>query len=285
MRENKGGASVWALTFFPPRNDVIFKLFFADERNMELLTDFLQSVLDIPADDYDVLSIIDPHLLREYPDDKMGIIDVKLKTKSGKVINVEIQVAPMPQMRERVIYYDAKMIAEQLGSGSDYKNIKRVISIIITDYKLITESPNYHHCFVLYDRENGVTFSNTLQIHTLELPKLPDNPDGTPLWNWMSFLDAQTEEDLHMTAETSPIIKKAVVRLIKLSADERARALYEAREKERRDNRAREQGAWQEGRRDGMLDVARNLLQLNRPIPEIVKVTNLTQEEVEGLLQ
>ena len=47
-----------------PRSDVIFKLFFSDERNIELLTDFLKSVLDIPADDYDEVSITDPHLLR-----------------------------------------------------------------------------------------------------------------------------------------------------------------------------------------------------------------------------
>ena len=117
-----------------PRSDVIFKLFFADERNIELLTAFLQSVLDIPADDYDELSITDPHLLREYPDDKLGIIDVKLKTKTGKVINIEIQVAPLPQMRERIVFYDAKLITEQIGGGEDYDRIKRVISVIITDY-------------------------------------------------------------------------------------------------------------------------------------------------------
>ena len=43
-----------------------------------------------------------------------------------------------------------------------------------------------------------------------------------------------------MIAETSPQVKQAVVRLIELSADEKARALYDAREKERRDIRARE---------------------------------------------
>ena len=259
------------------RSDVIFKLFFADERNIELLTAFLQSVLDIPADDYDVLNITDPHLLREYPDDKLGIIDVKLTTKTGKVINIEIQVAPLPQLRERVVFYDSKLITEQIGDGEDYNKIKRVISVIITDFQFIDESPKYHHRFVLHDPENHVTFTDTLEIHTLELPKIPGDSDGTPLWNWMKFLAVRSREDLDMIAERSPEVKKAAVRLIELSADEKARQLYEAREKERRDNRARERGA--------VINVARKLLTRNRPIDEIIEDTGLTREEVEGLRQ
>jgi predicted transposase/invertase (TIGR01784 family) len=97
----------------------------------------------------------------------------------------------------------------------------------------------------------------------------------------MKFLDARSKEDLDMIAERSPEVKKAVVRLIELSADEKARALYEAREKERRDNRARERGA----RHAGMMDVAKKLLTRNRPIDEIIEDTGLSREEVEGLRQ
>ncbi len=58
---------------------------------------------------------------------------------------------------------------------------------------------------------------------------------------------------------------------------EKARQLYEAREKERRDNRARERGA--------VMNVAKRLLIRNRPIDEIIEDTGLTREEVEGLRQ
>ena len=262
-----------------PRSDVIFKLFFSDERNIELLTDFLKSVLDIPADDYDEVSITDPHLLREHPSDKLGILDVKLRTKTGKIINIEIQVSPVDGMRERIVYYGAKLITEQLGKSDDYENIRRVISVIICDYPLIGEPPNYHHRFVLYDSVNKVEFSNILEINTLELPKLPGDSDGTPLWNWLKFLDARTEEELNMIAEKSPQVKQAVVRLIELSADEKARALYEAREKERRDNRARERGAVKTREHE----IARNALQMNMSIDDIVKLTGLPREEVESL--
>ena len=83
----------------PVKRDIVFKIFFADERNIEFLTDFLKSALSIPVEEYKEIVIVDPHLIREHPTDKLGIIDVKLKTVSGKTIHIEIQVAPLPQMR------------------------------------------------------------------------------------------------------------------------------------------------------------------------------------------
>ena len=82
-----------------------------------------------------------------------------------------------------------------------------------------------------------------------------------------------------MIAETSPQVKQAVVRLIELSADEKARALYEAREKERRDIRAREKYVLKEQ----AFTIATRMLNRNRPIDEIIEDTGLTRAEVESL--
>ena len=76
----------------PVKSDIIFRLFFADERNVDFLTGFLKSVLRLPEDGYSEIHIADPHLLREYDGDKLAIIDVKLYTKSGKVVHIEIQL-------------------------------------------------------------------------------------------------------------------------------------------------------------------------------------------------
>jgi predicted transposase/invertase (TIGR01784 family) len=278
-----------------PKSDIIFKIFFGDERNIELLKDFLKSVLSLPEDDYNEITIVDPHLLREYPKDKLGILDVKLTSKTGKIINLEIQVSPVPLMESRIIFYQAKMITEQIGSGDDYENIKRVINIVITDFNMIKGSPKYHHRFVQYDSDNGVAFTDLTEIHTLELSKLPENFDGTALCDWLKFLAAETEADFDMVAERSPQIQTAVVRLKELSADERTRMLYEAREKEQRDIRAREKGArldgWKEGEKIGkeigerraFITVAQNMLKRGRPVTEIMEDTGLTFEDIERL--
>ena len=44
------------------KSDVIFRLFFSDERNQEFLIGFLKSVLQLPDDDYNQIEIVDPQL-------------------------------------------------------------------------------------------------------------------------------------------------------------------------------------------------------------------------------
>ena len=53
-------------SILPPKSNTVFQLLFGDPRNIELLADFLQSVLDIPKDEYRDIVIVDPYLPREY---------------------------------------------------------------------------------------------------------------------------------------------------------------------------------------------------------------------------
>ena len=193
--------------FLPAKSDIIFRLFFADERNAEFLVGFLKSVLKLPEDDYD--------------------------------------------------------------------RIKKIISIIITDEEMISGSARYHHRFTLYDREAQKEFKVLIEIHTLELGKLPQDTDGTILYDWARFIAAESEEELKMVVERNPQVGRAVVKLVELSADERARDLYERREKARRDENMRT--------RVIKFEIAKKLLEMDLSVEQIVNGTGLTAEEVENL--
>jgi predicted transposase/invertase (TIGR01784 family) len=269
--------------FLPPKSDLVFKWLFGDERNIDLLTALLKSVLDLPESEYAAVSIVDPHLLREFEGDKLGILDVKVKTKSGKVIDIEIQVAAAPELKERIVFYSSGMITEQIGSGDDYDKIKRVISIIITDFDLVDESEPYHHCFTFYDSQHNVQFTDLVEIHTLELSKLPDKSDKTELYNWLRFLQAERKEEIDMLTKDNPQITRAVGVLMELSADEKARLLFESREKARRDEASRTKGAVKSAVKDTAKGFAKKLLKRNRSIEEIIEDTGLSREEIEEL--
>jgi len=121
-----------------------------------------------------------------------------------------------------------------------------------------------------------------LEIHTLEVPKarkVNDDAEKTDLLDWMKFFDIKTEEELNMLAQRSPAMRRATLRLKELSTDEKARQLYEARLKEQRDNYARERGA----EKKAILAVAKNALQMKMSIDDIIKLTGLTQEEIESI--
>jgi predicted transposase/invertase (TIGR01784 family) len=269
--------------FLSPRNDLVFKLLFGTPRNTDLLTDFLKAALDLPPEDLLDIVLVDPHLNGEATDDKQGILDIKAKTATGKIIDIEIQVAEQPQMCERIVFYLSRMITGQVSRGEDYRKIERSICILITDYVQVPENGCYHNRYRLHDPKTGSEFTDLVEVNTLELPKLPHNTDGTALWDWLKFLAARREEEMDMLAEKNPQIGRAVARLQELSEDERARLLAESREKMEWDNAARMHAARERGLEEGLLSVARAALKRNLPIEEIMALTGLSREKIQEL--
>ena len=281
--------------FMSAKSDVIFKIFFGDEKNKPFLVWLLKSILDLPWDEYEDIQITDPHMKREYPGDKLSILDVKAKTKSGMIIHIEIQIYLPDAMEKRIIFYDSKLITEQLNSGDEYDSINRVISIVITGETLLNKHNQYHDRFVMYSPGTQTQLTDILEVHTLELPKLPPESDGTDLWNWLKFIQAENKEELAMLVQNNPQMQGPVDKLLQVNQDSYARRAFEAREKERRDilsreRRVRREGV-QEGMREGMregerkakLETARNLLEMGTPVEHIAKATKLTIAEIEEL--
>jgi len=268
-----------------PKVDIIFKLLFGDERSMEILIDFLKAVLNLPDDEFEEVAIVDPHLLREYDGDKLGILDVKVKTRTKKVIDIEIQLRIKPHFVERVVFYQSKMITEQVGAGKEFSKIQRVINIIITDEILIKDyeggEGKYHHRISLCDVDTGYQFSNIKEINILELKKLPQTDDGTNLWAWMKFLNAENKEEMDMLVEDRPQMKigKAVARLEELSQDERARMLFESRQMLEWDIKLGKEAA----KKEATEGIARNLLTIGMSVTDISSATGLTPTEIEAL--
>ena len=234
----------------PPTDDWIFKLIFGDERNKSMLIDMLKSFVQLPDEEYEII-FLDTHLKPESEDDKLGIVDVKIKTKTGKIIDIEIQVNPMKNIGRRLSFYKSKLIVEQIGKSENYSKIQRVICVCILCYDLFTENKDYMNNFQFYNPKNGILFSDIPEeIYTIELLKVPSRNDGNSVWEWLQFLRSKEKEEFDMVAEMNPEIKKAVDTLYELSADEKVRAEYEMRQKAWRDRASQNEGYYQDGRAD-----------------------------------
>ena len=260
-----------------PKVDVIFKLLFGDERNSEILIDFLKSVLNLADDEYESITLEDTHLKRETVDDKLGIVDVKLKTKNGKIIHIEMQVLEQDDIPERVTYYNAKMLVTQKKSGDKKYHFQKTISIVIADFEIVANSPNkYHHKFQLNDIDCGVNFTDIIEINTLELGKV-GHTDNTKKHDWLQFLKAEREEEFDMLAERSPVIKQAVVELKRLSQSEEAQRLYDAREKTLWAEESRLRTAI--NKRDA--EIIANAIKIGLSSEQISEMTGLSLSEIE----
>ena len=244
-----------------PKTDVIFKLLFGDVHNVDILSDFLQAVLDMDAEEFAELTFVDPHVKREFPGDKLGILDVKLKTKSGHTIDIEIQVLSMPEMRQRLVYYLSNMITEQLREGDSYLELKRSICIAIVNFPLVTESERCHTVFRLLEQGEYFPFTNLLEINVLDLTKIPQEESGK-LLDWLRFIKAERKEEFEMAGNTNAAIQKAYAKLQVLSEDETNKMLYDARIKAQRDELSRLGGAHREGHAEGRAEGRAEIIQI-----------------------
>lgn len=292
-------------TILSPLNDYVFKRLLGDRDCLDLLANFICSVLDVPDDDVRGLELVDPKKRKRHIRDKEGILDIKVNTADGKVVDIEVQVEPQPWVYERFLYYTAGMVLDQLGQGDNYNKIRRVVTIVVADHHLTRkDSNNYHHCYRLYDPNaapGSREYPRLFEIHTLEIPKLPKAPDHSKLWEWLRFLSAREEGEFKMLTKENPVLKKAWGRLKELSADETERLLANNRQKERRDReimriageveglaKGRQEGRQEgltKGRQERDTEIAQQALRQGLAIDVIAAITGMPPEEIEKLRQ
>ena len=167
-------------TFISPLSDFAFAQIFGSQQNIDNTRAFLTALLDIPADDYDKLTIETPTLERFFQEDKKSIVDLKLRTKSGRIIHIEIQVKKESGFQNRILYYAARSVGDQLRWGKKYQELHQVISVVICDHELLENEKSYINVYELQNKQNN-PFTDLLKVIILELPKLPKAKDSN-LW-------------------------------------------------------------------------------------------------------
>ncbi|MDR1399876.1 MAG: Rpn family recombination-promoting nuclease/putative transposase, partial [Treponema sp.] len=90
-----------------PKIDFIFKTIFGNEHNRPLLKSFLQAVLCLGEDEFEI-EFVNPYLQPVAKDGKLCILDVKIRTKTGKLIDIEMQIIHTANIFERICFYKAK---------------------------------------------------------------------------------------------------------------------------------------------------------------------------------
>ncbi|WP_077393811.1 Rpn family recombination-promoting nuclease/putative transposase [Clostridium saccharobutylicum] len=285
-----------------PKNDFVFKLLFGDSKNKDLLIELLNAILKMPHDELEDIELSNTELLREFAEDRKGILDVRAKTKNGEHVDIEIQVLYTEYMAERTLFYWNKMYNGQIKSGDTYDKLKKCITINIVDFKCI-EINKLHTSFHITEDETNQKLTDILEIHYLELPKLFDNnilkDEDDLVVQWMMFLEARNKEAFEMLAEKNEKIRKAYNILEVISKDDKARAAYESREAELHDQMTRLKSAKEEGIKEGIktgiktgikeglkeatIKNAKNFLIMGLDVDIVAKGTGLSVEEVQKI--
>ena len=278
---------------FTARNDYAFKKLFGTEENKDIMIEFISLVTDLSQDDFDDVRIDNNEQLPRFYNDKTGRLDIKIRLNDGRKIDVEMQNTYFDYYPKRSIFYCSKMIHEHFFSGLQYADLKKCIAINVLNspFKL---SPKVHSVYQIRESEEQTLLDELLEIHFLDLTKLPKE-NLTSLEKWLMFIKTDSKEERTMLAQGNPVMAKANKVMDIFYLDEQERKRYEAAweyESDRlsmiseSERKGLERGLAEgeaRGSRQKALETAKNLLHFGLSRENIAQATGLSPAEVEAL--
>ena len=203
------------------------------------------------------VQILNPIIEKAFEGAKASILDILARDAFGHRFNIEIQRSLVSGLPQRLAYYTATQLIEQIGEGDSYVDLRPAINICILDAILFRNTPEFHLDFRLINQANALTLTDCLQIHLLELPKYRPPVDNQvitdPIEQWAFFFrhaGELTPSEL-TTKLHSPVFHEATGILEMIARDPYQRRLYEQRLKIQMDEEARLQAATAEGEARG----------------------------------
>lgn len=277
-----------------PRIDFAFKKLFGSVENKDILISFINAVVEQQCRIKDV-TLLNPYNHKEYPSDKLSILDIKATDEEGRQYNIEMQLNDQVCYNQRALYYWSKLYASQLTKGKPFSELKKTISINILNFNYFPDEVDYHNIFHIRSVKSNKRYFEDLELHFIELEKFNKELDHlkTTLNRWTTFLKrAERYEQGNIPPELNqePAIEKAIITLETLYLNAYERDVYEVELKWQRDEEGALMKAHLNGLAEGLAEgrsalkeTAKKLLNENIPINVIANATGLSLEEVEQL--
>ena len=217
-------------------------------KNPKVRKGFVAAILGKSPETVRRTTVIETELRRESEDDKLGILDVLVELEDGTRMNMEMQVPYFEYWANRVLFYVSKIYAGQLQKGDDYDKLRKCIHVSILDFIHFPQDNRCYRRITLCDVETGEQYTDLMELHVLELKKLPpEDQNENGVIRWMRFLGGKNRKEFEDMAEKDEYIKEAYEDLKKLSLDEQKRLEYEVRQKAIRDHNSQMKSAERRG--------------------------------------
>ncbi len=283
----------------------MFKLLFTSRpESHALLVALLTAVLK-PAKPFSRVIVRNPELVREAPDDRGAVLDIFAELSDGTRLDIEMQSDRRESFRQRALFYWARMFGAELDRGDGYGDLHPAISVLFLGYREL-QGTRVHSTFHLLEVHDHERFSNAIELHIIELPKLArvsdqEQREDTRLLTWARFLAARSDEELQEVAMADPAVEKAHKLLQQMSQDPETRRIAERRamelsawkydlEASRREGRAEGRAEGRvEGRVEGRAEAVRwitdlcELLQIDVDDARRARLEAMSGEELEEL--
>jgi predicted transposase/invertase (TIGR01784 family) len=277
----------------------------------------LNALLNLENDDKIVsLKFLNPFNYKEFNEQKMSVVDTRVKDHLGRTYNIEVQLLPDLAFVPRSVYYLARLYSNQLEKGKGYELLNKATGVSILGFNLFKSSNQIVETFNFKNVRADLELPETMELFYIDMTRFDiDKPrklrNRFEKWlHIMKFgeiyvkLNAKVDKELGEEEGIESVVKE----LKKINSDAEMRQLMELHErtetclaltrgyafKEGRQlgrTEGREEGRREgiiegikEGRREGEALICLNMFERGMSTADIANATGLNENQVLELI-
>jgi predicted transposase/invertase (TIGR01784 family) len=278
----------FAEKYINPFTDYGFKKLFGEEPNKDLLLDFLNELLKEEQGEIKNLTYLKTEQLGATDLDRKAIFDLYCENEKGEKFIVELQKSKQNFFKDRTVYYSTFPIREQARRADWDYELKAVYTIAILDFVFESdkdEPDKFRYDVKLTDIETKKIFYDKLTFIYLAMPKFNKTIEEleTRFDKWLYVIRNLNRLDRIPAKLHEQIFEKLfeTAEIARFTPDQ-IRS-YEDSLKYYRDLKNSLDTARDEGKIEGKIEVAKNLLRSGVSLQVIIKSTGLTEKEIKEL--
>ena len=300
------------MKYLDPKADLTFKKVFGE--HPDLVISLLNALLPFNTPEEEITSVeyLPAELVPENPLRKNSIVDVRCRDARGRQFIVEMQMIWSPEFEQRVLFNAAKAYVRQLDGGEDYRLLEPVYSLNLVNEIYEPGMPEYYHYYRLVHVEHTEKVIEGLHLVFVELPKFTPRTYSEKKMQilWLRYLTEINEDTREAPAEllANPDIRKAITQIEESAFTKGQLYSYE----KFWDTISVEKTLFNSGKREGfkegeaigrekgeaiglekgeaigrekeLIATARRMKEEGCSVPFIVKITGLTEEQIQEIV-
>ena len=205
-----------------PLNNLVFSCIFqSEEKSGRAMLEFLNAILVYVGEEpiEEIISMMSEYpLISESVGQKYGRLDVRVRAKSGRIFDIEVQIEK-DYVNERSFFYGGKLVTNEFESGLTYDKMPPVRVINIVDFYIREDHQNVvEPVIIVYENAREEQATDVFKMYHIQMPafrknhKTLDSVKGDLFMTWLYMLDQgykNSEEMEELAAMTEGMLNFA----------------------------------------------------------------------------
>lgn len=172
---------------FISNSNYVLRKVLNSEDCLEILKDFIESILDIIIKDIELNSYLEEKSKYLPKEENFGIADVRIRTNENEEMNIGIQFIDGIYIQTKMLMYYAQIHLNQL-EYDEKREFAKTITINLLDFKYFS-SQGYDKVIRIKSNEGNIKLEE-LEMYVIEIPKFTvENLNNmTKKEEWIAYL-------------------------------------------------------------------------------------------------